>query len=53
MVAVGSDEVKVYLLFFPVVFFMEGQCYNIKCDVLFVREIKEKVQELMDSLAAN
>ena len=53
MAAIASDEVKVYLLFFPVVFFMEGQCFNIRGDVLFVQEINEKVKELIDSLTAN
>ena len=32
---------------------LQEQCFNIKGDVLFVQEINEKVQELMDSLAAN
>ena len=32
---------------------LQKQCFNIKGDVLFVQEINKKVQELMDSLAAN
>ena len=32
---------------------LQEQCFNVKGDVLFVQEINEKVQELMDSLAAN
>ena len=32
---------------------LQEQCFNIKGDILFVQEINEKVQELMDSLAAN
>ena len=32
---------------------LQEQCFNIKGDVLFVQEINEKVQELMDSLTAN
>ena len=32
---------------------LQEQCFNIKVDVLFVQEINEKAQELMDSLAAN
>ena len=32
---------------------LQEQCFNIKGDVLFVQEINEKVQELMDSLVAN
>ena len=32
---------------------LQEQCFNIKGDVLFVQEINEKVQELMDTLAAN
>ena len=32
---------------------LQEQCFNTKGDVLFVQEINEKVQELMDTLAAN
>ena len=32
---------------------LQEQCFNIKGDVLFVQVTNEKVQELMDSLAAN
>ena len=32
---------------------LQEQCFNIKGDVLFVQETNKKVQELMDSLAAN
>ena len=32
---------------------LQEQCFNIKGDVLFVQEMNEKVQELMDTLAAN
>ena len=32
---------------------LQEQWFNIKGDVLYVQEINEKVQELMDSLPAN
>ena len=32
---------------------LQEQCFNVTGDVLFVQEINEKVQELIDSLAAN
>ena len=32
---------------------LQEQCFNIKGDVSFVQEINEKVEELMDTLAAN
>ena len=32
---------------------LQEQCFNIKGDVLFVQETNERVQELMDTLAAN
>ena len=32
---------------------LQEQCFDVKGDLLFVQEINEKVQELIDSLAAN